>query len=81
MKFEPQTVFKPIPFHMCVFWLSAIICLLIFTIWKFYLRTHIFLHTHSKVSPRHSAHEKSLKKSKVAKEPSGGDAAVSKKKC
>ncbi|XP_067935492.1 phosphatidylserine synthase 2-like [Watersipora subatra] len=54
-KFEPQTVFKPIPFHVSMFWMAGIVGLFLFTIWKFYLRTHFFLHTHSKNSPKHAS--------------------------
>ena len=58
VKFEPQTVFKPIPFHMSLFWIAGIMGLLAFTVWKFYLRTHFFLH--KKQSPRHTGNGAAL---------------------
>lgn len=56
VKFEPQTVFKPIPFHMSMFWIVGIIGLFLFTVWKFYLRTHLqlYLKSQSKYSPKHT---------------------------
>lgn len=55
MKYEPQTLFKPLPNHIALFWVVGAAGLMLFSLWKFYLKTHLFLHHHSKKSPKHVA--------------------------
>ena len=54
MKYEPQTVFKPLPPVIAMLWIVGVTGLVMFTFWKFYIKTHLFLHNHSaKLSPKH----------------------------
>ncbi|XP_013403377.1 phosphatidylserine synthase 2-like [Lingula anatina] len=40
LKFDWQTVSKPIPFPVACFWILGIVGLFVYTIWKFYLHPH-----------------------------------------
>lgn len=73
MKFEPETVFKPLPFAISMFWITGILGIIVYTIWNFYLKTHLFLHTHSsKNSPKHEVTNGDSKASTPVKSTKAG---------
>lgn len=47
-KYDWETVTRPIPRHMTIFWIGAIFVLTVYTLWKFYFSTHLALYFHSR---------------------------------
>lgn len=41
LKFDFEVVTKPLPSHICYFWLGAIAILLAWTVWRFFLKNTI----------------------------------------